>query len=107
MCLIGFVEFSIVYLISSFASPFFGFFVDITGFNTLWVILAILTTIVSHILLSFTFLNPYVAMIVMGISYSILAAALWPMVSLIVPKQQLGTAYGLYVTEMKTLLAQT
>ncbi len=84
-----------VYLISSFASPFFGFFVDLTGYNTIWVILAILTTIGAHVLLAFTFLNPYVAMIIMGISYSILAASLWPMVSLIVPKQQLGTAYGL------------
>lgn len=45
--------------------------------------------------MAFTFVNPYVSMILMGISYSTLAASLWPMVALIVPKQQLGTAYGL------------
>lgn len=31
----------------------------------------------------------------MGISYSILAASLWPLVGFLVPKQMLGTAYGL------------
>jgi hypothetical protein len=31
----------------------------------------------------------------MGIAYSILAASLWPLVAFLVPKQMLGTAYGL------------
>ena len=30
----------------------------------------------------------------MGFAYSLLAASLWPMVSLIIPEHQLGTAYG-------------
>lgn len=30
----------------------------------------------------------------MGISYSILAASLWPLVAFLVPKKMLGTAYG-------------
>jgi len=36
-----------------------------------------------------------VAMVVMGLAYSLLASALWPMVSLVVPDYQLGTAYGI------------
>ncbi|CAF0723152.1 unnamed protein product [Brachionus calyciflorus] len=86
---------SIVYLISAFASPICGFLVDLVGFNTVWVTGAIAATIGSHLLLAFTFINPFVAMILMGVSYSLLAASLWPMVALIVPKHQLGTAYGL------------
>lgn len=86
---------SIVYLISAFASPICGFLVDLVGFNTVWVTGAIAATIGSHLLLAFTFVNPFVAMILMGVSYSLLAASLWPMVALIVPKHQLGTAYGL------------
>lgn len=35
-------------------------------------------------------------MILLGLSYSMLGPSLWPMVSLIVPKYQLGTAFGLY-----------
>jgi hypothetical protein len=31
----------------------------------------------------------------MGMGYSMLACALWPMVAFALPEQQLGTAYGL------------
>lgn len=31
----------------------------------------------------------------MGLSYSMLASALWPMVALVIPEHQLGTAYGM------------
>lgn len=86
---------SIVYVISAVASPFFGILVDKVGRNILWVFLAILFTIASHALLTFTFINPYVGMVTMGFSYSMLASALWPMVALVVPEYQLGTAYGI------------
>ena len=33
----------------------------------------------------------------MGLAYSILACALWPLVAFLVPEHQLGTAYGMYV----------
>jgi len=33
----------------------------------------------------------------MGIAYSILASALWPLVSHVIPSNQIGTAYGMYV----------
>lgn len=32
---------------------------------------------------------------ILGVSYSMLACALWPLVALVVPEHQLGTAYGL------------
>lgn len=31
----------------------------------------------------------------MGVAYSLLASALWPIAALIIPEYQLGTAYGL------------
>ena len=37
-----------------------------------------------------------IAMIVMGMAYSMLACALWPLVAFIVPEYQLGTAYGMW-----------
>lgn len=52
-------------------------------------------TIVAHALIAFLFVHPTVALVLMGIAYAILAASLWPLVALIVPKQMLGTAYGL------------
>ncbi|XP_041920440.1 major facilitator superfamily domain-containing protein 1 [Alosa sapidissima] len=85
---------SIVYIISAPASPVLGFMVDRTGKNVLWVACAILATLTAHMMLAFTFWNPWIAMSLMGLAYSLLACALWPMVSFVVPEHQLGTAYG-------------
>ena len=41
-------------------------------------------------LLAYTFLNPFVAVFIMGIAYSMLACGLWPMVAYILPETQLG-----------------
>jgi hypothetical protein len=40
-------------------------------------------------------LTPYVAISALGLFYSLLASALWPIAALIIPEYQLGTAYGL------------
>ena len=40
-------------------------------------------------------MTPYVAISALGLSYSLLASALWPIAALIIPEYQLGTAYGL------------
>ncbi|XP_044523636.1 major facilitator superfamily domain-containing protein 1 [Gracilinanus agilis] len=85
---------SIVYVISAPLSPAFGFLVDKTGRNVLWVLFAVVATLASHSMLAFTFWNPWIAMCLLGISYSLLACALWPMVAYIIPEHQLGTAYG-------------
>lgn len=85
---------SLVYLISAGASPVLGIMVDKTGRNLIWLIVAIVFTLGSHMLLALTFLTPYIAMSIMGVSYSLLACALWPLVAMIIPEYQLGTAYG-------------
>ncbi|XP_059060480.1 major facilitator superfamily domain-containing protein 1-like [Achroia grisella] len=86
---------SMVYLLSAALSPFFGILIDKTGRNVMWVIISILTTIGAHFMLAFTFCNPYIGVISLGISYSLLASGLWPLVALIVAQNQLGTAYGI------------
>ncbi|XP_069677136.1 lysosomal dipeptide transporter MFSD1-like isoform X1 [Periplaneta americana] len=86
---------SIVYIISAVASPLLGLLVDKVGKNVFWVCLSVLVSIGCHALLAFTFINPYVAMCILGVAYSMLASALWPMVALVIPEYQLGTAYGI------------
>lgn len=86
---------SLVYSISAFASPIFGYIVDRTGKNVSWVFIGILATIVAHGLLAFTYVNPYVCMILMGLAYSMLASSLWPIIAFVIPEYQLGTAYGI------------
>ena len=85
---------SLVYLISAGASPILGILVDKTGKNIIWLIVAIVFTLGSHVLLALTFLTPFLAMSIMGLAYSLLACALWPLVAMIIPENQLGTAYG-------------
>jgi len=33
----------------------------------------------------------------MGLSYSMLASALWPLIAMVIPEHQMGTAYGMQV----------
>jgi Na+/melibiose symporter-like transporter len=44
-------------------SPVFGLLVDKTGKNILWVLCAVATTLVSHMMLAFTMWNPWIAMV--------------------------------------------
>lgn len=55
-------------------------------------------TLVAHAIFAFMGNDhyiPYMAMIIMGVAYSLLACALWPLVAFIIPEHQLGTAYGM------------
>ncbi|GFS67913.1 major facilitator superfamily domain-containing protein 1 [Nephila pilipes] len=69
--------------------------VDKVGRNLLWVFLSVFLTLVCHMILGFTTINPWIPMIGIGLTYSLLACGLWPMVALEVPEHQLGTAYGI------------
>ncbi|CAN8021308.1 unnamed protein product [Ixodes persulcatus] len=93
------------YLITAFACPVFGILVDLVGRNLLWVTVAVVGTLVSHGLLAFTFFNPWVAMVYMGLNYSLLACAFWPLVAMVVPERQLGTAYGMMLSVQNLGLA--
>uniref|UniRef100_A0A4W5RID5 Lysosomal dipeptide transporter MFSD1 n=1 Tax=Hucho hucho TaxID=62062 RepID=A0A4W5RID5_9TELE len=94
---------SIVYIISAPASPVLGFMVDRIGKNVIWVMCAVVTTLIAHMMLAFTFWNPWIAMSLLGVSYSLLACALWPMVAFVVPEHQLGTAYGFCILSIQNL----
>ncbi|KAL1491655.1 hypothetical protein ABEB36_012219 [Hypothenemus hampei] len=86
---------SLIYLVSGIASPLTGILIDKCGLNILWILISTSFTIIAHLLLGFTSFNPYIGVVILGLSYSVLASGLWPMVSLVVPEYQLGTAYGM------------
>lgn len=85
---------SLIYFIGAGASPLAGMLLDLTGRNLMWLFLAMVISLFSYSIMAFTFITPYFPMAMMAIAYSICASALWPMVSLVVPEYQLGTAYG-------------
>lgn len=57
------ISVSIVYIISAPASPVLGFLVDKIGRNVIWVLIAVVTTLAAHMMLAFTFWNPWIAMV--------------------------------------------
>jgi len=85
----------LVYLVSAVASPVFGFLIDRTGRNICWVLLAVAISLFCHCLLCISWFSPYIPMVLLGLAYSILASALWSLVSLIVDEAQLATAFGI------------
>lgn len=86
---------SLIYILAAIFSPFMGFCIDSTGRNIVWILSGIILTMLAHGLLAFTFITPYIPVVIMGFAYSILASALWPIVSIIIPKHQIATAYGI------------
>lgn len=53
----------IIYSSGAFLAPLFGIIIDKTGRNLFWVFISIFGTLVAHLLLTFTYVNPYIAMV--------------------------------------------
>ena len=92
----------IPYFISAGASPLFGFMIDRVGFNVMFVIVGEILALVSHIMLGFTPLTPYVGASLLGLGYSMLAGSLWPIIALILPLYRQGTAFGKMYFKVKS-----
>jgi len=78
----------------AFIAPAIGYVIDKVGGNILFVFIAVVITLISHCILGLSRINPYFAIVPMGLGFSLLAAALWPIVALIVPLHRQGTAFG-------------
>ncbi|MCK5795737.1 MAG: MFS transporter [Deltaproteobacteria bacterium] len=76
-------------------TPLFGYLVDRIGKRSSMMVAGSLLLLIAHLSLSLTNLTPYFAMFVLGIAFSLVPAAMWPSVPLIVDEKRLGTAYGL------------
>lgn len=82
-------------------TPFLGWFLDHKGKGATMLILGAILMIVCH--LTFAFVVPatkselitYSAIVVLGISFSLVPAALWPSVPKVMDKRFLGSAYSL------------
>ncbi|XP_045200021.1 major facilitator superfamily domain-containing protein 1-like isoform X2 [Mercenaria mercenaria] len=86
---------SMVYLMAAITMPVFGLLIDKLGWSLFWMFIGIILSTGSHVILAFTFIEPYIATVAMGLGYSIFTAAMWPMVSFIITFNRLGTAYGI------------
>ena len=80
-------------------APLFGLMVDKKGRGTRWMMIGALLALCAHLIIGFApegnaFMG-YFAMVLLGFSYSLVPAALWPSVPKIVPEKVLGTAFAL------------
>lgn len=86
---------SLFFLCTVVTSPIFGKCVDIVGYNLYCVLASFVMVLCGHLIFMFTYVNSFVPVVILGLSLSLIYASLWPMVSMVVPNNQLATAYGL------------
>jgi len=81
-----------------FLTPLFGTVYDKKGKGATIMIIGAFILILVHGVLSIPFLNAWwlaaVMVIILGIGFSLVPAAMWPSVPKIIPEKQLGTAYA-------------
>lgn len=81
-----------------FLTPLFGTFYDKKGKGATIMIIGALILIFVHGILAIPFLNAWwlaaAMVIILGIGFSLVPAAMWPSVPKIIPDKQLGTAYA-------------
>ena len=90
----------LVYFVSAAVSPLLGLLLDRLGKNMTCIMVAVLTTGASHGLLFChqpLGVSPYleIDLVVMAVAFSLLTSATMPIAALLIPEQQLSTAYGL------------
>ncbi|KAJ3002399.1 hypothetical protein HKX48_002349, partial [Thoreauomyces humboldtii] len=96
---------SIPDIVSACGSPLCGLYVDHYGHRSTLLPIAGVLVFITHALLAYTTLTPVVAMVILGIAYSIFASALWACVGYLVGPHQIATAYGLLSVSLNTSLA--
>lgn len=82
------------YLVAGFLAPVMGAIIDRVGYRAGLNLVASGLIISVHALLAFTMVYPVAPLLLLGVGYSIYAAALWPSIALVIEPQYHGTAYG-------------
>ncbi len=90
----GFLS-SMLTLSAMILTPLFGLFTDYFGKKSLMMMMGSFLLIPVYLLMAYTKINLFVPMALMGLSFSLIPAVMWPSVTIIVEESKLGTAYGL------------
>lgn len=76
-------------------TPIFGWLVDRKGKRATMMIFGSLLIVPCHIILGFTHMPPVIPIFCVGIALSLVPAALWAAIPLMVDSSRLGTAFGI------------
>jgi MFS family permease len=78
------------------ATPLFGLLVDKVGKRALFMAIGSLIIVPAYLfMMPSVHIHPYVSMALIGISFSLIPAVMWPSVAYLVDEKKLGTAYAL------------
>lgn len=83
-----------VFFSAIFATPLFGFAADRFGHRTLMLTIGALLMPVTFFILGATDLSLWISTVLMGISFSVIPAVIWPATAMLVEPKRLGTAFG-------------
>ncbi|MEP5764033.1 MAG: MFS transporter [Halieaceae bacterium] len=86
---------SYVFLAAVFATPLFGWISDRYGHRATMMVFGSLLLPLSFVGLGISSWGLWVSTVLLGISFSLIPAVLWPSVVKLVAAERLGTAYGL------------
>ena len=86
---------SYVFLAAIIATPLFGLLIDRVGRRALFMVMGTLLLFAVFPILIYTTWNQWIATALLGVSFSLVPAVLWPSVAHLVEHNRLGTAYGL------------
>lgn len=75
-------------------TPLVGILVDRKGRSASLMILGSLMLVGIHLCFAFTYISPVFLMVMLGIAFSLVPAAMWPSVAKIVDEKRIGSAYG-------------
>jgi MFS family permease len=84
-----------VFVAAIFATPLFGVIADRFGHRALMLVFGTALLPITLAVLGLTNLSPWLSTVLMGISWSLVPAVIWPATTMIVARAQLGTALGL------------
>ena len=84
-----------VFFAAIFATPLFGFIADRIGRRALMMTLGTVMLPLTFLILGATDWNLWISTALMGISFSVVPAVIWPATAMLVEPSRLGTAYGL------------
>jgi MFS family permease len=86
---------SYIMIASMIFTPLLGLLVDKLGRRGRIMIIGSLMIVPAHLLLGLTFIHPAVSFLILGVSFSLVPAALWPAIPILVKEKFLGTAFGI------------
>ena len=96
---------SMIIFASMLLAPFAGGVVDRIGRRGTFMVVGSLLMIPCYLVLAFTAIPPQFAMFLLGASFVLVPATMWPAVPLVVDKDRVGTAFGIMTTVQNIGLA--